>query len=166
MKATAAAFVARLTVATAMATELSSPDDFLRATQSIGPAKFAQSLLNTPAYDRLIDGVGSGEKQWFAVAGLLRPHTDAGFSSELEVALISALGRAPDSVVLFLSQYHGPSYTFEIGSVCGDRAMQESADYYRNILKTLRAVRHPSAPRKMKQCIAAAKAAARSTERQ
>ena len=138
---------------------LSAPEEYLAALKKKGGNVFVRELYGSADYDRLIDGVASGMSPWLKVAVAVRPFTDAGFSSELDEAMMLALSRSPNQVTAILS--NGP---FELEVVCGRGMFEEEASHYRRVLKALRSLKRPTAPKTVAACISAAEAALRAAE--
>jgi hypothetical protein len=151
--------IAAFALSPAMAQALERATDFEAEIAKHGEKQFARRICQSPEWAVFINGVEKGAPGWLRIAGRLRPHTDAGCASELETALVTALPNSPDAVVGFLAKYRGPNGTFSVESVCGDKSLSESAEYYQALLTALRSVKKPKSPRTMQLCTLAANSA-------
>jgi hypothetical protein len=148
--------IAAFALSPSMANALESAADFEAQIAKHGERQFVRRICQSPEWAVFLNGVEKGAPGWLRIAGRLRPHTDAGCGSELETALITALPNSPDAVVSFLAKYRGPTGTFRVESVCGDKSIAEPAEYYQTLLTALRSVKKPNSPRTMQLCTSAA----------
>src|SRR5438477_12601046 len=61
-----------------------------------------RSLLGD--YDRVLDGVSSGDSRWLALVPRLDPGTDAGSAEFLRIAVAEAIPKNPAGVLRFASR--------------------------------------------------------------
>ena len=106
---------------------------------------------DTAQRSELFDGVASGASDWLTVAARLRPASDGGASSELDLAVAEALPRAPARVLRLLPT------PFSIRDVCGvpfvEQSDSASRAYRRRALAAVAGVQDPSLGTVRDQCL-------------
>ena len=125
----------------------------------------AVATLWESGYSTFSDGVASGDAAWLDVVPLIQPGTDAGSSTELEMALSTALPRNAAGVLALLPD-HG-----EYGGVCVNSAIEyaelsaadtaaSNAAYYGAAIPAVEAVSDPALAAGKAACLTALRAAA------
>jgi hypothetical protein len=87
-----------------------SPNIVLTDIRVHGAEKVLKKLLQKGgSWNAVHKGISSGDSEWLDVAAALRPATDAGVSSSLDIALFFALKQAPMKVLTLLVELKIPS---------------------------------------------------------
>jgi hypothetical protein len=78
---------------------LSSPQEIVENFSAATPRVPLSEFGASPTWPILLAGLEAGKEPWIRAAAAVRLHTDAGASSELDVAFFSALRRNPVAVL-------------------------------------------------------------------
>lgn len=152
-------FVVLLAAPPACAAAL-SPDAIAQDIRAHGANAAVQRLWKHNDWERVMDGVDSGDARWVALAPLLAPGTDAGTAEELPIALAFALPRNPGAVLGVVGGKKG----FPVADVCGAPFIEDTVkDIPAYIRRAQTAVARVSEPRLAKikaECLAELKKAA------
>lgn len=105
-----AALVSLLMLETGAApASLGEPDQILEAARTRGAKVVVKELWESGVWQKkLFPGVSAADPRWLQVAKALRPATDAGASSELDQALVTALLKEPYLVLPILREAWKP----------------------------------------------------------
>jgi len=87
-----------------------TPTTVGRMLAQLGPKRTFDELAGTGAdfddYEKILDGIASGDQRWIALGPRLQPGTDAGTSEALRIAVAEALPRNPAGVLRLIE--HNP----------------------------------------------------------
>ncbi len=84
-----------------------------------GARQAVRSLFADPLkWNQVLQGIGTGRKEWLTLAPMLRSGTDGASAEELAMALQAALPRAP-ATVLNLTSIQGDAERFAVRDACG-----------------------------------------------
>ncbi len=103
-------------------------------------------------YDKVLDGVSSGDSRWLALVPRLDPGTDAGTAEFLRIAVAEALPRNPVGVLRFTS---GLAW---FPDACGypmiEPSKREMRAYFKAAIPALKAVHESTLARAKRICLA------------
>jgi len=120
-----------------------SPNNITQEIKKHGAHDVVAWLLAHGDYDRVMDKIDTGDRQWVMLAPLLAPGADAGAAEELPIALAFALPRNPEAVLSVVGGKGG----FAVEDVCGAPFIEGTVDNIpAYIKKAERAVAHVSEP--------------------
>lgn len=102
-------------------------------------------------YDKVLEGVSSGEVRWLALVPRLDPGTDAGTAEFLHIAVAEALPKNPAGVLRFTSR----AWWFR--DACGypmiEPTKREMRAYFKAAVPALKAVHDPALERAKRICL-------------
>lgn len=102
-------------------------------------------------YDKVLDGVASGDARWLALVPKLEPGTDAGSAEALRIAVAEALPKNPADVLRLISRE--PSWLDACGYPMIEPTRREQRNYFRAAIPAVRAVRAPKLRRTRNLCL-------------
>ena len=91
-------------IAFAQAKQMSA-EAILARIEAVGARQVIDENIRTASWDRILDGIGSGDPKWLDVYTMLRAHSDGASREDLEAALWNrALPNAPFRVFALAEQ--------------------------------------------------------------
>jgi len=102
-------------------------------------------------YDRVLDGVSSGDPRWLVLVPRLDPGTDAGSAEFLRIAVAEALPKNAAGVLRFTSRLSW--FRYACGYPMIEPTDREMRAYFRATIPALKAVHDPSLTRAKRICL-------------
>lgn len=102
-------------------------------------------------YDKVLEGVASGDARWLALVPRLDPGTDAGSAESLRIAVAEALPRNPAGVLRFTSRLSWFRDACAYPMI--EPTDQEERAYFRVAIPALKAVHDPALRRPKRICL-------------
>jgi hypothetical protein len=103
-------------------------------------------------YDKVLDGVASGDARWLALVPKLRPGTDAGTAEALRIAVAYALPENPAGVLHLITRL--PSWQDVCTYPMIEPTDEEMQAYFRAAIPAVKAVRDTALQREKSVCLA------------
>ena len=126
----------------AASVSLNNPDALLKLINDRGARYVVRDVFwNWKDWEKLLDVISTGNSKWVKIAVLLRPETDAGKTTGLQVAMAYALPNAPENVLPTIG--HG----FEFDDVCGFPFIEPEQSFLKDHYeKSMKALEKPLKP--------------------
>lgn len=152
MRSYFALIVCVLIAGMAYSDEMAAPASIHRQIEEKSARDVVKSLYGTPNWDRMIEGIASGEKSWLRVAVELAPGTDAGSSSELQDAVAWALPYAPERVIAIAEKVE------RFRNVCSgppvDFPSDDAKAYFAAAIDSVQKIVNPALAAAKRRCLA------------
>jgi len=141
-----------------------TPSNVARMLDRLGPRQTVDKLAGTGAdfgeYEKVLDGISSGDARWLALVPRLQPGTDAGTSESLRIAVAEALPRNPSAVLRLIE--HNPRWREVCTYPMVEPTPKEARTYFKAAVPAVKAVKSPQLQRAKLMCLVDLAAAQRS----
>jgi len=127
-----------------------------RMLRQLGPKQTVDQLAGTGAdfgdYEKVLDGIASGDARWLTLVPKLQPGTDAGTSESLRIAVAEALPRNPAAVLRLIE--HNPRWRDVCTYSMIEPTPKETRTYFKAAVPAVKAVKSPRLQRAKLMCLA------------
>jgi hypothetical protein len=127
-----------------------------RMLAQLGPKRTVDELAGSGAdfgdYEKILDGIASGDARWIALVPRLQPGTDAGTSEALRIAVAEALPKNPAGVLRLIE--HNPAWREVCTYPMIEPTRKEARTYFKAAVPAVRAVISPALQRAKRMCLA------------
>ena len=103
-------------------------------------------------YDKVLEGVASGDARWLALVPKLRPGTDAGTAEALHISVAEALPKNPAGVLRLIMRL--PSWQDVCSYPMIEPTDEEMRAYFNAAIPAVKAVRDPALQHSKHVCLA------------
>lgn len=103
-------------------------------------------------FDKVLDGIASGDSRWLALVPRLEPGTDAGTAESLRIVVAMALPRNPAGVLRLIVRE--PSWRDACSYPMIEPTKKEMRAYFKVAIPAVEAVRSPKLLRARRLCLA------------
>jgi hypothetical protein len=103
-------------------------------------------------FDKVLDGIASGDARWLALVPKLAPGTDAGTAESLPIALADALPKNPTGVLRLIKR--DSSWLEACGYPMIEPTDKEMREYFKVAIPAVRSVHEPALRTARRLCLA------------
>jgi hypothetical protein len=93
-------------------------------------------------FDKVLDGIASGDARWLALVPRIAPGTDAGTAESLPIVVAKALPKNPVGVLRLIKR--DPSWLDACGYPMIEPTRREMRDYFRAAIPAVKSVHDPA----------------------